>query len=590
MQKKIRTHFCILGFVFVLFTFMKSASADFLPPEQAFAFSANMRDGAHAQVRFTIAPNYYMYRDDFSFAIVSPDGKVVQDGPVKLPEAQMKFDENFNKTMAIYHGSFSVNVPVKGEGLFKLVVTSRGCADGGLCYPPRKTQAVLTASSTQDAVDVAKPLAQAAEAGDGKSRRLEPLEISKPENNVVTSDAQSVPGAKNDNMPVADKKASAEQQTSTRGSTVTSENSTNSIDNSAYARDVFSKHNLPVALILMFGLGILLSLTPCMLPMVPILSSVLAGQQLVSRKRGLSLALAYVTGMAVVYALVGVLAAKTGAGLHRYLQQPWVLGVFSALLLLLALSLFDVFHIQLPERWRAWLHLKTQGQKGYVGIALMGAASALIASPCVTAPLVGVITYIAQTGNTVLGGLALFVLSYGMGLPLLLLGAGMGQFLPKAGAWMVRMKQLIGLVMIAAALWIAQPLWSGTWQKIWGNPSPAVTFQSVDSLTTLNELVFTSEHPVFVDVYADWCRSCIEMETKTFTDARVQERMSGLKRVRIDMTAYTDADAALLKHFGLYGPPAMLILEPLTGKEQMRVIGYEPPDVFIQSLDKALKK
>ena len=588
-------------FLFLSVGLIRSAAAEtFLPPEQAFAFSAVMRDAGTVQVTFDVASNYYMYRDEFKFEVVSPNATVVQNGAVKLPIAQNKFDENFNKEVAIYHGRVTINVPVSGTGLFKLVATSRGCADGGLCYPPRRTQAVLTAqggAASRDApklnVDAAAPSrpnatttlsndvkqaaaskkdalgAAAAPLPADVSKSIDPARPSLSTDAPLPSNAASSPV---DVVQVADTTNTANAQIQT-------------LDNSSYARGLFDSHNFPVALLLLFGLGVLLSLTPCMLPMVPILSSILAGQQVVSRRRGFLLALAYVTGMAVVYALIGVFAAKTGASLHRYLQNPWVLGALAGLLLLLALSLFDVFQLQLPVRWQAWLNSKTQGKNGYWGVAVMGAVSALIASPCVTAPLVGVITYIAQTGNVALGGLALFVLAYGMGMPLLLLGAGLGQLLPKNGAWMVRIKQLIGLIMVAAALWVAQPLWGKYWQQAWGDRAAAVVFQPVKSMAALNEVIASSDQPVFLDVYADWCRSCIEMEKKTFPDPRVQARMAKMTRVRIDMTAYTDDDAAVLAHFNLYGPPAMMVLEPLTGKEKMRVIGFESADEFVRSLD-----
>ncbi len=564
-----------------------SAAESFLPPDQAFAFSAAMRDGMHVRVSFAIAPNYYMYRDDFAVAVVSPDGAVVQNGEFKLPAALIKFDENFNKNMAIYHDRVSFDVPVKGDGLFKLVVTSRGCADGGLCYPPRKTQEVLTARAENNSVAGGLKPAVNAQLADKKtalSPSRDPL--------VAQAPTVTIPPSPKPISDLAAREGLATQAEVNAPPLVSASkniegSAASAPDNSAYARQLFDAHNVPVALLFMFGLGVLLSLTPCMLPMVPILSGILAGQQVVSKRRGLALAFAYVTGMALVYALIGLMAAKTGASLHRYLQSSWVLAALSAMLLLLALSLFDVFQLQLPVSWQAWLSAKTQGKNGYWGVALMGAISALIASPCVTAPLVGVITYIAQTGNMALGGLALFVLAYGMGMPLLLLGAGLGQFLPKGGAWMVRIKQVIGLIMVAAALWIAQPLWGHYWQKAWGDQAVVVTFQPVKSIVELNEVVANSDKPVLLDLYADWCRSCIEMEKNTFPDPRIKERMARMTLVRVDMTAYTDDDAALLAHFKLYGPPAMIVLEPITGKEKGRVIGFEGADAFMRSLDAA---
>jgi thiol:disulfide interchange protein DsbD len=527
----------------------------FLPPDQAFAFSAQMRGAQTVQVTFEIAPNYYMYRDEFKFVVVSPDGSVVQNGAVKLPAAQIKFDENFNKDVAIYHNRVTVDVPIKkianSDGLFKIVVTSRGCADKGLCYPPRQTQAVLTASAAADTKVAVKPAA--------------PI--------------KTIP-----EKPTQPPVVAPQPITATPPSIQTAQATAAAFDNSAYARDIFAQRNVLYALAIVFGLGVLLSLTPCMLPMLPVLSAMLAGQRNVSRGRGFLLALAYVTGMALVYALIGVIAAQTGAGLHRYLQSPWLLGGLALLLTVLALSLFDVFQLQLPARWQTWLVAKTQGKYGYTGAAVLGAASALIASPCVTAPLVGIITYIAQSGNVALGGLALFVLAYGMGLPLLLLGAGLGQFLPKSGAWMVRIKQVIGVLMLLAALWIAQPLWGKYWQTAWGTPQAVLMFEPIQNKAQLNAAIAQSNQPVVLDLYADWCRSCIEMEQKTFSDPRVRQAMTGMTLLRVDMSNYTEAHAELLQQFNLYGPPAVMILEPITGRETIRVIGFEPAEVFVTRL------
>ena len=563
---------------------------EFLPPEQAFVFKAQMQDNQNVQVTFSIAPNYYMYRDEFAFSVVSPDGSVVQNGAVKLPIAQNKFDENFGKEMAIYHRKVIINVPIKkiadSDGLFKLVVTSRGCADQGLCYPPRKTQAVLTATgvaaalskdASQSSAVAAQADAKAPKEADGKNIGIENGSSATPQNGAepVIVDIES--------------KSSGTSANASTPNLETAQATAASFDNSAYARDIFSQHNFAVALAVIFGLGLLLSLTPCMLPMLPILSTILAGQRDISRGRGFFLALAYVSGMALVYALIGVIAAKTGAGLHQYLQSPLVLGAFALILAVLALSLFDVFQLQMPASWQTWLTEKSQGKSGYVGAVLFGAASALIASPCVTAPLVGIITYISQSGNALMGGVALFVLAYGMGMPLLLLGAGLGRFLPKSGAWMVRIKQIVGVLMLIAALWIAEPIWGKYWQKAWSDPQAALMFKPAQNSAELDVLIAQSDRPVMLDLYADWCRSCIEMERKTFSDSRVREAMADMTLVRVDMTNYTEAHAALLQRFGLYGPPAVIILEPLTGRERLRIIGFEPPEVFEPRLNSAIQ-
>ena len=505
------------------------SNGGFLPPDQAFAFKASMSSPNIVRVQFAIAPNYYMYRDEFAFKIVSANGEVAQAGAVALPKALIEFDPNFNKDMAIYENAVSLNVPIQNktaqEALFKIVVTSRGCAKGGLCYPPRQTQAVLTATAQSETITNITPPAQP-------------------------------------NAPVV-------------------------IDNTTYSQNVFQNNSGAIALILVFGLGLLLALTPCMLPMYPILTTILSGQHDTRRMRGVLLAFAYVTGMAIVYSLVGILAAKTGAGLYRYMQSPWVLVVFTALLVLLALSMFDVFQIQLPAQWQALIQQKTQGKNGYAGAAILGAASALIASPCVAAPLIGLVGFIVQTGDTFKGGIALLVLAYGMGLPLILMGAGLGRWLPKSGAWMMRIKQLVGVIMLLAALWVSQPLWYKAWLNAWGN-TPTTSFVPVRTISELQNKISQSDKPVFVDVYADWCRSCIEMERKVFPDTRVQAAFGKMTLLRVDMTKFTDEDAAILTSLKLYGPPAMLIFEPIQGREVMRIIGFQEADAFSDNLNQAL--
>ena len=576
---------------------ISASAADYLPPEQAFPFDAQLVNANTAQpsvqVVFNVAPEYYMYRDEFAFTVVSPDGRVTQNGGVKMPPAQTKYDENFGKNVAYYHGTIRLNVPIRvtgeGEAAFKLVVASRGCADKGLCYPPRKNQVVLrvTPSSVASTVAQKKTDDNAALSSDALVNQKDKSTASNSANNKNVTEAIEIKPI-NRTAALADDAQSADAVRVTPASSAVNAPtvSTRSLDKSNFAGRVIEQNNLIWALSIVFCLGVLLSLTPCMFPMFPILTVLLAGQkQTASRWRGLGLAFAYVSGMALVYAAVGVIAARTGVALQNYLQSPWMLLVFSALLIVLALSMFDIFQIQMPERWQLWLQNKTQGKNGYWGAALMGAASALIASPCVTAPLVGLITYIAQTGRVALGGLALVVLAYGMGVPLLLLGAGLGQWLPKAGAWMTRVKMLIGVLMIGVAVWVAQPLWGKYWQQFSGqNTMQTESFHLVRDLNEIQTRVAQSDRSVLIDLYADWCRSCIEMEHKTFPVSPVREQMAQMQLLRVDMTRNTPQDQEILKYFGLYGPPGIIVLEPKTGREMGRVVGFETVEQFTQSL------
>lgn len=585
----------------------KVSAAEYLPPEQAFPFQATIvnQSGAKAtiQVEFKIAPGYYMYRDEFAFTVVSPDGRVTQNGGVKMPPAQVKFDENFGKDVAYYHNTLRLNVPIQsageGEAAFKIVVASRGCADQGLCYPPRKNQMVLRITPmTGSGVGAALPNATAAHTDTTSAETTH--QQSTAGVNSASSAGSSTQGAAHPSeqlSPVVEIKpsnssAGLNDVAADTGVRIEPSVSTTAVsktlDNSSFAGNLFAQNHIVWALLVVFGLGLLLSLTPCMFPMFPILTVLLAGQQREqSRWRGFALALAYVSGMAAVYALIGVIAARTGLALQSYLQNPWVLLGFAALLVLLALSMFDVFQIQMSARWQSWLQAKTQGKNGYWGAYIMGAASALIASPCVTAPLVGLISYIAQTGQVALGGLALLVLAYGMGVPLLLLGAGLGQWLPKSGAWMTRVKNLIGVMMLGVAVWVAQPVWGKYWNALTTQGATQTSaFERVYSLSEIQARVANSDKPVLIDLYADWCRSCIEMEHKTFSDPQIARSMQDFQLLRVDMTQNTAQDTEILKHFGLYGPPGIIVLEAKTGREKGRVVGFESPTQFGQSLQK----
>lgn len=594
---------CLLGLISLLPT---AQAAEYLPPEQAFPFQATIvnQNGAKAmvQVEFKIALGYYMYRDEFAFTVVSPDGRVTQNGGVKMPPAQMKFDENFGKDVAYYHNALRLNVPIQstgeGEAAFKIVVASRGCADQGLCYPPRKNQVVLRITPiTGSGVGVTQPNATAVPTGVTSAETTRQHSTAGPNGaSSVGLSAQGVAHPSEQLSPVVEIKPSnstaglndvAAVDTAVRiEPSVSTTAVPKTLDNSSFAGNLFVGNSIAWALLVVFGLGLLLSLTPCMFPMFPILTVLLAGQQREqSRWRGLALAFAYVSGMAAVYALIGVIAARTGLALQSYLQNPWMLLGFAALLVLLALSMFDVFQIQMSARWQSWLQAKTQGKHGYWGVCIMGAASALIASPCVTAPLVGLISYIAQTGRVALGGLALLVLAYGMGVPLLLLGAGLGQWLPKSGAWMTRVKNLIGVMMLGVAVWVAQPIWGQYWHTLnTQREKQTSVFERVYSLSEIQARVASSDKPVLIDLYADWCRSCIEMEHKTFSDPQIARSMQDFQLLRVDMTQNTAQDTEILKHFGLYGPPGIIVLEVKTGREKGRVVGFESPTEFGQSL------
>ncbi|MDY0745207.1 protein-disulfide reductase DsbD [Paucibacter sp. R3-3] len=392
---------------------------DFLDPEQAFALQVHTLDDKTVEAAWAIAPGYYMYREQFKAAI---EGATL--GEPVLPAGDRKFDETFQKEVEIYHDRLAVRLPVSAaNGPFKLTVTGQGCAVKGLCYPPMTTVwQVDLAKGTATKLDTPDPLA---------------------------AGAAAEPAAQQPAAVPAPASASAGDR---------------------IASTLAAGHFWPiVGLFLLLGLG--LSLTPCVLPMLPILSSIIVGSGAPSRARGLLLAVGYSLGMAVVYTLLGVAAALAGEGLAGALQKPWVLSLFALALVAFSLSMFGAYELQLPSGLSGGLTQFSQrlpgGQVG--GVFLMGGVSALIVSPCVTGPLAGTLVYISQTRDVVLGGSALFALAMGMSVPLLLLGASAGTLLPRAGAWMDGVKHFFGMLLLAVAIYMVQPVLPvAAAQLLWG--------------------------------------------------------------------------------------------------------------------------
>jgi thioredoxin:protein disulfide reductase len=326
--------------------------------------------------------------------------------------------------------------------------------------------------------------------------------------------------------------------------------------------------------------GLLLAFTPCVLPMIPILSGIIAGEgSSLSKSRALGLSFAYVIGMAVAYAIAGVAAAYSGALLAAALQNAWVLGAFALIFVALALSMFGLYELRLP----GFLHQRLdQAQRRIPGgrvasVAGMGALSAVIVSPCVAAPLAGALLYIAQTRDVALGGAALFTMALGMGVPLLIVGVSEGALLPKSGPWLNRVKQLFGILLLAVAAWIVSPLFLSA--------KGETKFVRVDSVAELDAKLASPGKPVMLDFYADWCVSCKEMEHFTFSDPRVKKEFDGMLLLQVDVTANSAEHKALLKRFSLFGPPGIIFFDA-RGREVkgLRVIGYQNAERFLRTL------
>jgi thiol:disulfide interchange protein DsbD len=590
---------------------------DFLDPSVAFRFNASEKPG-EVDVRFKIADGYYLYRERFAFAAKS--GTATLGAPV-LPPGHVKFDPTFQKNVETYRQEVVVRLPVEAaSGPFDLSVTSQGCADAGICYPPATHVYRVEGAA----------LHRASAAGG------------------TTAAPATSPAA--DSAPVSwyERATSAD-----------------------YAQSLLQGGSFAATIGLYFLAGVVLSLLPCSYPMIPIVSAIIIGEgQKATHARGFALSFAYVVGMALVYTVLGVAAALVGQSLGAWLQNPWVLGAFAVLLTAFAVSLIAGVDIVLPQRWQDRAAAASNRRSGgkFAAVAAMGALSALVVGACMTAPLFAVLAFIAHTGDALLGGAALFSMGLGLGVPLLVIGLGAGTLLPRAGAWMEGIKVFFGVILLGAALWIIWPVLAPTaqmllaalwlllaaatlglfstsavavsvWRRlgrglgaalaIWaaamlvglaagstdplrplgvlaarvGSPEKSaaaaaqptadsneaatstLAFEPVRSSSHLDEALQAAGRPAMLDFYADWCVSCKEMERFTFSDPRVRARLAQLQLMRADVTANNADDQTLLKRFSLFGPPGIVFFDR-NGKEVSRVVGYESADTFLRSLER----
>lgn len=386
-----------------------AAQPALLDPENAFRFSARVLDASNIEVRYQIAEGYYLYRERFAFAA---EPAAVKLGAAQIPQGQMKKDEFFGEVQT-HRGELKIIVPVTSavDGKVSLIATSQGCADVGVCYVPMESRIQLAMAGATAAV-------AAAGTRDGGDQLLRLL-----------------------------------RQTDTKSpSTATAEDSRIA---------ALFQGGFWLLIASFFGFGLLLSFTPCVLPMIPILSGIIVGRGTpMTRMHGLALSVAYVLGMAITYAIAGVAAGLSGAMLSAALQSPWVLGSFATLFVILALSMFGAYELQLPASLQTRLTETSNRLPGgkYTGVFAMGVLSALIVGPCVAAPLAGALLYISQSQDQVLGGAALFAMALGMGVPLLVVGASAGALLPKAGPWMDAVKRFFGVLLITVAIYLVSPL------------------------------------------------------------------------------------------------------------------------------------
>lgn len=403
---------------------------EFLPPDEAFRLTESLDADGALRLDFAIEPGYYLYRDRFRF---TPRGDDVALGAAELPPSEPKDDPEFGR-VEVYKHDITVRLPIleaaADAALIEAEVRYQGCAEDGICYPP------ITKT-----VAVAPPAFTPARGAPGRTAGNTPGNTP-----GITSGSAAEPA-----MPSLDAAAPAPG-----GVAVLSASD-------RIARDL-GERSLWATLLTFLGLGLLLALTPCVFPMVPILSGIIVGQrQPVSTPRALALSAVYVLAMAATYALAGVAAGLAGQNLQAAFQQPAVIVAFAAVFVALALSMFGFYELQLPSALQARLDGLSRRQKSgsLVGVAVMGVLSAVIVGPCVAPPLAGALAYIGTTGSATTGGLALFALGLGMGAPLLAVGASAGALLPRAGAWMKRVKQVFGVVFLGVAIWFLERVLPG---------------------------------------------------------------------------------------------------------------------------------
>lgn len=591
----------LLYFFTAFFAFCSPAWAinadDLLPPEKAFVPQVSVT-GEGIGVQFKIADGYYLYQSKI-VAATEPDGLL---GEPVFGKGEEKEDEFFGK-QTVFHHAAQVNWAYKKAApQYKLTLTYQGCAEVGVCYPPVDTVFDISGSGLYSP--------QSDEPASAKDRFLQP-------DAAAPAPAATTPAAKD----------------------------------GAGSRFKLSWDTLNANLLAFFLAGLGLSFTACMYPLLPIVSSIVVGDKNAGKGRAFALSMVYVQGLALTYTLVGVIAGLTGALLTVWLQQAWVVLAAAGLMVILALSMFGLFNIQLPNAVQSYFQNQSSRLSGgkIVSVFVMGMLSALIVGPCVAPPLAFALGYIGQTGDAVLGGLALYVLALGTGVPLILIGTFGGHVLPKAGDWMNGIKYAFGFILLAVAVYLATPhlpyfavvalytllmlvpavmlllksgsqkgrlktaaavlgfllLIGGAWFG-WQSANRQTTalhhfltltppseagqadghgkmFTDVAELKAAMDAALQADpaKPVLLDFYADWCISCKEMAAYTLNQPQVHEVVDMERFFQIDVTANTPEHRALLKEYGLFGPPGVFVIRA-DGSRSEPLLGFAKPDAFIE--------
>ena len=556
----------LFSFLFAISTLLGNNN-DFLPPEEAFKTSI-LKERDNITLKINLSKNIYLYDEQLKVIVLQGDKKIDITSKIKFPKPEIYdgFKVHFDDLNMIVPRSLLGKVTNSNNA--KIDFKFQGCSKAGLCYQPMNQMV---------------------------------------EYKTLISDYVSDKISESDSITIS-----------------------------------LKNENFLWVLFTFFGFGLLLSLTPCVFPMVPILSGIIISHskngQKMNAKKGLYLSVVYILSMSIAYTIAGVLAGLFGANLQVALQNPYVITIFSGVFVVLALSMFGYFSLELPQSWQNKINSISKQKEGHnsiTGVGIMGFLSALIVGPCVAPPLAGALVYIGQSGDALLGGSALFAMSIGMGFPLLIVGIGAGKYMPKPGGWMNTISKIFGIIMLGVAIWMLErvvyieiifALWSllfilsgvyffknnknkfakfisvltivvgifyvaGLFTKskdvlnplenIIGEIKTKLPFQTIKTLNELNNIINTSDKPIMIDFYADWCISCKELEHKTFSDKEVQKKLKNFTLLQIDTTHNTNDDKELLKKFNLFGPPGIIFFKNKKELKNITIIGYKSPKDFL---------
>ena len=569
-----------------IYSFSLEINQDFLEPKDAFKTSFTQNEDS-LNFKLALGKDIYLYDDKLTVFITKPE-KIDIKNEINIPEP-VPYDE-----FIVHLNDLDLTIPFSvlkaklESSKYEVTVSFQGCSKAGLCYAPMSEKYLVEIG-----------------AGDTKNDLIK--------EEVKVEDISNL-------------------------------NETDTIANS------LKDGNILIVLATFFGFGLLLSLTPCVFPMIPILSSIIVGasqKEKMTASKGFILSLVYVLSMSAAYTIAGVIAGVFGANLQVALQNPYVLVVFALIFVALAFSMFGYFEIRLPQAIQIKLNKTTDGKEkqGIAGIAIMGFLSALIVGPCVAPPLAGALVYIGQTGDAVLGGMALFVMSLGMGVPLLLIGLGAGRFMPKPGGWMEGITRIFGIIMIAVAIWLLDRvldasvimyLWallflgSAIYLRIYthiisqlitvvvfilgvvlflgaisGSTNPLkplekftsstlvqdvgekVVFKKIKNIEELKQAIAQSDKPVMLDFWASWCVACKEFEEITFKDTQVINKLQNFTLLKADVTANNADDKALQKMFSIVGPPGIIFWDKDKNEvKSSKIVGYKNPKEFLDIVNK----